>query len=81
MAMTTKDHDQAALAARAPKTKKWDYAPSPEATDHVKPVAIWTSGSAQIKPVVTRLMDTWNNLPASATDRNSVVDWLDKHIQ
>jgi transcriptional regulator with XRE-family HTH domain len=52
-----------------------------DTTEHDHPVAIWTSGTRQIEPIVERLMESWNNLPQRATDPSNVGDWLEKHIQ
>lgn len=52
-----------------------------EPSDHTRPVAIWTSGTLQVEPIVNRVMHTWNNLPERATDLSRVGDWLEKHIR
>jgi transcriptional regulator with XRE-family HTH domain len=44
------------------------------------PVALWTSGSAQVEPIVDRLVRLWDALPSSAKDEGEVRSWLDKHI-
>ncbi len=46
-----------------------------------QPVAIWTSGTLQVEPIVKRVMQTWDNLPERATDPSRVGDWLEKHIR
>jgi transcriptional regulator with XRE-family HTH domain len=49
--------------------------------DHDQAVAIWTSGTLQVQPIVERLMYTWDHLPERAKEPKRVGDWLDKHIR
>lgn len=58
----------------------FEYYPNDDPTDHHQHVAIWTSGTLQVEPIVKRLMDTWNNLPAESTDPSRVSDWLERYI-
>lgn len=59
----------------------FEYYRDDDPSDHNQPVAIWTSGTLQVEPIVKRLMETWDNLPDQATDPSRVNDWLEKYIR
>jgi transcriptional regulator with XRE-family HTH domain len=58
----------------------FEYYVGDHPADHEQPVAIWTSGTLQVQPIVDRLMSAWNDLPADATDTSRISEWLDQHI-
>lgn len=57
----------------------FEYYDDNNASDHHQPVAIWTSGTLQVEPIVSRLMETWNNLSPHSTDADRVGDWLERY--
>jgi transcriptional regulator with XRE-family HTH domain len=59
----------------------FEHYESDKPVDHEKPVALWTSGTAQVEPIVDRLMETWNKLPKHSMDPANVGDWLDQHLR
>jgi transcriptional regulator with XRE-family HTH domain len=59
----------------------FEYYKNQDPADHERTVAIWTSGTRQVKPIVDRLMTAWDALPDQATDSARVGDWLDHYIR
>jgi transcriptional regulator with XRE-family HTH domain len=59
----------------------FEYYEGEDPADHEQPVAIWTSGTLQVQPIVERLMSAWNALPKNATDRSQIGNWLEQYIK
>ena len=81
IAIAEEDYGQSNRIIAGNAAALFEHYEDDDPSDHHKPVAIWTSGTLQVEPIVNRLMDTWNTLPVRATDPGRVGDWLEKHIR
>jgi transcriptional regulator with XRE-family HTH domain len=80
MALAEQDYGHSNRLAGGNAAALFEYYADDEEADHNQPVAIWTSGTLQVEPIVSRMMETWNKLPKESTNQDRVSDWLDQYI-